>query len=137
MGCSASASLKAAKAQEAKKKAKVVISLTPEEKAIILETWKLIEPYQRIVGKTLFLRFFKEHPTYQDLFPEFRGLSRDDLKSTRVLYGHASRVMKAIETAVASMDNIQAFSAYLEDLGARHNKRALKAAHLMASIVDQ
>ena len=54
----------------------------------------------------------------------------EELEKTNALYGHAKRVMKAVENAVSALDDAESFSAYLEELGRRHKTRALKPAYL-------
>ena len=78
-------------------------------------------------------RFFEVNPEYQKLFPEFKSVALDDLEKTNALYGHAKRVMKAVENAVSSMEDAETFSAYLEELGRRHKTRALKPTYLDVS----
>ena len=75
-------------------------------------------------------RFFELNPDYQKLFPEFKGVEPSELENTTALYGHAKRVMKAVENAVTSLDDAFSFAGYLEELGRRHQTRSLKPAHL-------
>lgn len=75
-------------------------------------------------------RFFQQNPDYQKLFPEFRDVDPSELQNTSALYGHAKRVMKAVENAVSSLDDGFGFAGYLEELGRRHKSRALKPMYL-------
>lgn len=75
-------------------------------------------------------RFFDLNPDYQRLFPEFKDVDPSELENTSALYGHAKRVMKAVENAVSSLDDAVSFAGYLEELGRRHKARALKPAYL-------
>lgn len=74
------------------------------------------------------------NPDYQKLFPEFKDVDPVELENTGALYGHAKRVMKAVENAVSSLDDAFSFAAYLEELGRRHIARALKPSYLDVSI---
>lgn len=107
-----------------------VIPLTPAQKYLVRETWETVELHKNSVGKKTFLRFFEKHPEYQRLFPEFRDVPPEELEKTNALYGHAKRVMKAVENAVSALDDAESFSAYLDELGRRHKTRALKPAYL-------
>lgn len=78
-------------------------------------------------------RFFEQNPEYQRLFPEFKDVPPEELEKTNALYGHAKRVMKAVENAVSALDDAESFSAYLEELGRRHKSRALKPTYLDVS----
>lgn len=74
------------------------------------------------------------NPDYKKLFPEFKDVDPVELENTSALYGHAKRVMKAVENAVSSLDDAFSFAAYLEELGRRHIARALKPSYLDVSI---
>ena len=78
-------------------------------------------------------RFFETNPEYQRLFPEFKDVPPSELEKTNALYGHAKRVMKALENAVSALDDAESFGAYLDELGRRHKTRALKPTHLDVS----
>lgn len=78
-------------------------------------------------------RFFEKNPEYQRLFPEFKDVPSEELEKTNALYGHAKRVMKAVENAVSALDDAESFSGYLEELGRRHKTRALKPTYLDVS----
>lgn len=80
-----------------------------------------------------FFRFFDSNPDYQRLFPEFKDVDPTELENTSALYGHAKRVMKAVENAVSSLDDAFSFASYLEELGRRHKARALKPSYLDVS----
>ena len=75
-------------------------------------------------------RFFDLNPDYQRLFPEFKDVDPSELENTSALYGHAKRVMRAVENAVSSLDDAFSFAGYLEELGRRHKARALKPSYL-------
>ena len=81
----------------------------------------------------IFYRFFEKNPEYQRLFPEFKDVPPTELEKTNALYGHAKRVMKAVENAVSALDDAESFGAYLDELGRRHKTRALKPTHLDVS----
>ncbi|XP_078345225.1 globin-1-like isoform X2 [Oculina patagonica] len=109
-----------------------VIPLTEAQKYLVRETWETVEIHRNSVGKKTFLRFFEKNPEYQRLFPEFKEVPPEELEKTNALYGHAKRVMKAVENAVSALDDAESFSSYLEELGRRHKTRALKPTYLDA-----
>ncbi|CAH3152669.1 unnamed protein product [Pocillopora meandrina] len=123
MGCSSSLS---------QKHAHISLPLSEPQKYLVRETWETIEQHKNMVGKKTFLRFFEMNPDYQKLFPEFKDVDPVELENTSALYGHAKRVMKAVENAVSSLDDAFSFAAYLEELGRRHIARALKPSYLDA-----
>ena len=59
----------------------------------------------------------------------------EELEKTNALYGHAKRVMKAVENAVSAIEDAESFREYLEELGRRHKTRALKSTYLDVSHV--
>ncbi|KAJ7380380.1 hypothetical protein OS493_008832 [Desmophyllum pertusum] len=122
MGCGASSN-------HTKDKA-TVFPLTPAQKYLVRETWETVEIHKNSVGKKTFLKFFEKNPEYQRLFPEFRDVPPGELEKTNALYGHAKRVMKAVENAVSALDDAESFSAYLDELGRRHKTRPLKPTYL-------
>ncbi|XP_068672902.1 globin C, coelomic-like isoform X2 [Montipora capricornis] len=104
--------------------------LSVAQKYLLRETWETVQLHKNTVGKQTFMKFFESNPEYQRLFPEFKDLPLLELENTNALYGHAKRVMKAVENAVSALDDAVSFGAYLEELGRRHKTRALKATHL-------
>lgn len=107
-----------------------VFPLTTAQKYLVRETWETIEIHKSSVGKKTFIKFFENNPEYQRLFPEFKDVPPSELAKTNALYGHAKRVMKAVENAVSALDDSESFSAYLEELGRRHKTRFLKPTYL-------
>lgn len=63
---------------------------------------------------------FEVNPSLQDTFPVFKGKELKDVLNSRSLYLHAKRVMSAVENAVSALNDAEAFTRYLENLGARH-----------------
>ncbi|XP_020600641.1 neuroglobin-like [Orbicella faveolata] len=124
MGCSSSLG--------PRKPAHISLPLSETQKSLVRETWETVEQHRNAVGKKTFLRFFDLNPDYQRLFPEFKDVDPSELENTSALYGHAKRVMKAVENAVSSLDDAVSFAGYLEELGRRHKARALKPAYLDA-----
>lgn len=63
---------------------------------------------------------FEVNPSLQDTFPAFKGKELKDILNSRSLYLHAKRVMNSVENAVSSLNDAEAFTHYLGNLGARH-----------------
>ncbi|KAK3736498.1 hypothetical protein QZH41_000871 [Actinostola sp. cb2023] len=57
-------------------------------------------------------------------------MTKEKLTESRPLLGHARRIMKAIDTAVISLDDFETFQVYLIELGGRHRERQTKEVHL-------
>lgn len=56
------------------------------------------------------------------------------MEQSRAVLGHGKRVMKAIENAVATLQDHEVLESYFTELGERHVNRKLKAHHLKVSI---
>lgn len=80
-------------------------------------------------------RFFQVNPEYQKLFPEFRNIRLEDIGKTSGLLGHPKHVTKSLENAVSALKDAEIFTAYMEELGRRHQDRGLKPCHLDVSSV--
>ncbi|XP_031556211.1 cytoglobin-2-like [Actinia tenebrosa] len=105
-------------------------TLNSAEILLIRQTWLSLEQDIKNIGKELFLRYFEKNPSYQNLFPEFRNLSRTEMEQSRAVLGHGKRVMKAIENAVATLHDHEVLKSYSIELGKRHVNRKLKEYHL-------
>jgi hypothetical protein len=73
-----------------------------------------------------FFSLFKANPPLQQVFPEFRHVTLDTLKTDRSLHGHTKRVMKVVGNAVAALEDIDSMTEYLQELGRRHRYRQIK-----------
>ena len=69
-------------------------------------------------------------PDLAKLFPELRSINSGQFDASNTVFGHAERVMRAVENAVSALDDADSFTAYLEELGRRHKVRALKPDYL-------
>ena len=69
-------------------------------------------------------------PDLPKLFPELKSITSGQLDASNTVFGHAERVMRAVENAVSALDDAESFTAYLEELGRRHKVRALKPDYL-------
>lgn len=72
-------------------------------------------------------------PDLPKLFPELKSINSGQLDASNTVFGHAERVMRAVENAVSALDDAESFTAYLEELGRRHKVRALKPDYLEVS----
>lgn len=79
-------------------------------------------------------RLFEMNPSLQDTFPAFKGRELKDILNSRSLYLHAKRVMGAVENAVSSLNDSEAFTNYLANLGARHIPWNMQKEHFNVSI---
>ncbi|XP_078345778.1 neuroglobin-like [Oculina patagonica] len=106
-----------------------VVSFPEETKNILTESWKLVEPVKTAAGKKMFQRLFETHPEVLNMFPTFKGLTQQEIMSSRSLYLHVKIVMRALENAVLSLNDWEKFTQYLMNLGERHRPWSLKMEH--------
>lgn len=59
----------------------------------------------------------------------------DKLEETKFLNGHSKRLMTAVENSVHSLNDFEACSTYLQELGRRHKTRKLKPHYLEVSLL--
>nr|AUV50079.1 globin-like protein [Actinia tenebrosa] len=102
------------------------IALSPKQKKIVQSTWLLLEPKKNELGVQIFLSLFEAIPSLQQVFPEFRNVKLETLKTERSLHGHTKRVMKVVENAVTSLEDPDSMIEYLLELGRRHRYRQIK-----------
>ncbi|KAK2164945.1 hypothetical protein LSH36_57g05000 [Paralvinella palmiformis] len=82
-----------------------VVKLSPEDKHIILETWKEVEVHLDKQGPKVFKRIFEVNPKIQKVF-KLDEISPDQLEAHPVLRRHSQQFMEAIQYAVLNMDQL-------------------------------
>ncbi|ESO86863.1 hypothetical protein LOTGIDRAFT_72750, partial [Lottia gigantea] len=95
-------------------------SLTDRQKELVLESWQIVQGDLDKVGVDMFMRLFQTQPDVQDVFVPFKGKSADDLKDSKQLKSHATRVMGTVEKSLANIEDPKRLEQMLSDLGARH-----------------
>ncbi|XP_046580589.1 non-symbiotic hemoglobin 1-like [Haliotis rubra] len=94
--------------------------ITEPQKAMVLESWQIIQEDISKVGVVMFMKLFETHPDVQDVFYPFKGQSSEDLKYSSQLKSHALRVMGTVEKCLARINDPKKLVELLHDLGARH-----------------
>ncbi|XP_068697893.1 globin-like [Montipora foliosa] len=100
-----------------------IIPLSTEQKTIVRETWKVIEPNKKDFGVNVYVRFLTEYPTFKSLFPEFKDIPLHKVNKRNV---HVKRLVAALEKTVSSLDDVETFQRYLFELGRRHADLRIK-----------
>ncbi|XP_031561463.1 cytoglobin-2-like [Actinia tenebrosa] len=101
--------------------------LSYEQKYLIRETWKFLEVSKREIGISVYKRFLTMHPELKQYFTEFKNIDIGHINGT---HGHPKRLLMAIDNAVTAMGDSESFSAYLVELGRRHNMPHLRPSHV-------
>ncbi|KAL9969208.1 hypothetical protein ACROYT_G021398 [Oculina patagonica] len=102
---------------------KTVIPLTVDQKRIVQETWKIIEPYKKDIGVNVYIRFLSMNPHLKARFHEFKDISVEQINKSN---DHPRRLMAAIENSVTSLNDPETFAGYVLELGRRHARLNLK-----------
>lgn len=66
------------------------------------------------------------HPELKQHFSEFKNIDIGRINGT---HGHPKRLLMAIDNAVTAMGDSESFSAYLVELGRRHNMPNIQPSH--------
>jgi hemoglobin-like flavoprotein len=83
------------------------IPMTPEQIAVVKASWEQLRPVSEQTVFLFYTRLFEQHPELHDLF-----------RTGTPEQGH--KLMAMLDTAVASLDDLDALDANIRELGARH-----------------
>ncbi|XP_054159276.1 globin-like [Oppia nitens] len=97
--------------------------LTTTEKNIIRNTWELVKKDVAGNGYDLFIRFFDENPTYQQLFKSFKNVPKSELRGNKRVLAHATNVLYAISMLVDNIDDTEVLVEMLKKLATNHQMR--------------
>ncbi|KAG8179386.1 hypothetical protein JTE90_003642 [Oedothorax gibbosus] len=90
------------------------------QKELITETWKQLVDNISNVGVITFMNLFETHPSVQDVFMPFKGLSKEELSHSTELRAHGLRVMGFVQKIVARLHEPEKTEALLRELGRSH-----------------
>jgi hemoglobin-like flavoprotein len=102
-----------------------ITGLTKREKDIIRDTWAVVRKDIKGNGGELFVRFFTENPSYQQLFKSFKDVPMSELKTNKKVLAHANSVMYAISSLVDNLEDPECLVEMLGKLGTSHNTRGI------------
>ncbi|MFY0610199.1 MAG: hemin receptor [Hyphomicrobiaceae bacterium] len=91
--------------------------MTPEEKQIVQRTWMMVIPIADTAADLFYEKLFQLDP---DLEPLFSGID---------LAAQKKKLLQALATTVASLDELEALVPLLADLGRRHAGYGVVDAH--------
>lgn len=83
--------------------------MTPEQKALVQETWRHVVPIADVAASLFYGRLFQIDPSTRDLFAGV-DLERQQKK-----------LIRALAMVVGALDRIEALVPTIEDLGRRHS----------------
>ncbi|XP_062503732.1 neuroglobin-like [Corticium candelabrum] len=94
--------------------------LTQQQIEAVQLTWKAVKQDLQGHGIKFFVRIFDIAPGAQQIFAKFRDLPKDELPSNPDVQKHALNVMETVGSAVDGLDDLEALTPVLLDLGAKH-----------------
>src|SRR5262245_26441319 len=94
----------------------VIMSLTPQQIALVKETFQEVVPMTDVAADLFYARLFQLDPTLKAMF---RGNMKDQ----------GRKLMKMLAVAVAALDNVEKILPAVEDLGRRHVQYGVKKEH--------
>ncbi|CAG0894154.1 unnamed protein product [Darwinula stevensoni] len=104
------------------------LGLTARNKAIIRNSFKLLQPNLKGHGHAFFCHLFDTYPEYQDLFVAVRGVPPEELKTSKKLAAHGLLFMTAVDAVVANMEEQEILEELMRKMAARHNPFGLTKA---------
>ncbi|XP_078001284.1 globin-like [Glandiceps talaboti] len=102
------------------------LPLTARQKFSIQKSWKAIQRAMEDVGINMFIRLFKTHPEYQDLFCEYKDMSEEKLRNNLNFATHCGMVMNIFDEVIDSLDDVDHIINLLGKRGRKHAKYGVK-----------
>ena len=81
--------------------------MTPEQIKLVQSSWEKVKPISEKAAELFYAKLFELNPAYRDLFP-------DDIVP------QGRKLMTMINTAVSSLNNLEAVVPAIEAMGKRH-----------------
>ncbi|GFV19587.1 hypothetical protein TNCV_478131 [Trichonephila clavipes] len=103
--------------------------ITPRQRDIVQNTWKIVRAETRKNGIQFFLKFFETYPEYQKLFKGFANVPMSELPQNGKLLGHALSVMYALNSIVDNLSDVESLLQVLEKIGISHQPRRINGSH--------
>ncbi|KAG8190591.1 hypothetical protein JTE90_017856 [Oedothorax gibbosus] len=107
-----------------------VTGLTPRQKKIVQNTWKIVRADSKKNGILIFMKLFEHHPEYQPLFAGFAYVPLYRLPSNGKLVAHAISVMYSLSSVVDNLDEPQCLVQLLQKIGRSHRTRNISGEHI-------
>ena len=88
--------------------------MTPDQKQIVKDTWEQVLPIQETAASLFYGRLF-------DQYPEVKPMFKGDMQQ------QGEKLMKMLDQAVGSLDNLDALVSPLQQAGKAHKEYGVKA----------
>uniref|UniRef100_A0A914XR98 Globin family profile domain-containing protein n=1 Tax=Plectus sambesii TaxID=2011161 RepID=A0A914XR98_9BILA len=104
--------------------------ITPEQRAIITDTFRMMEEDSRRNGINIFVRLFSEFPNYKDIWPQFQGITDSSLMGAAELHKHAVVYMHGLHTIIGSIDDDHTLAEQLRKIAQAHLRWGVRKFHV-------
>ncbi|XP_076026452.1 myoglobin-like [Genypterus blacodes] len=101
----------------------------------VLKYWGPLDKDPRGVGTLVLIRFFKEHPETQDLFPKYAGIPLEDLGGNADLATLGENVVRKLGELVKARGNHAAIIKPLATAHANQHKVPIKNFTLLSEVI--
>ncbi|KAI6180047.1 Glb-14 [Aphelenchoides besseyi] len=105
--------------------------LTLTQREIVRATYKKIQKHPIQFGLSIMIRLFSNHPTYKNIWPQFRQLPDSSLMHSTVLRSHARVYMGGLKVIINSMDKDEMLERSLRGIAHAHVKWKVHKKHLI------
>ncbi|XP_014677944.1 PREDICTED: uncharacterized protein LOC106817732 [Priapulus caudatus] len=99
---------------------KILPEMSGEEKAVLLNTWKIIRENVARVGVIAFMGMFEDNPNVKAAFISLRNMDEVELRNSKELRGHALRVMGMVDKVTTRLNEPEKIEQLLRTLGTKH-----------------
>lgn len=99
--------------------------LTNTQQQAIEKTWAIIYADVGTHGLELFLRLFKQVPHSKGYFEKFKNKSLEELRESRVLKYHATKMMDGVNLLINNLGNGENLVNEIQKLAREHQARSV------------
>ncbi|XP_063217854.1 neuroglobin-like [Bacillus rossius redtenbacheri] len=99
------------------------LPLTAKQKYSMIASWKGISRAMESTGVYMFIKLFEEHQELLGMFERFKELrTQEQQAGSMELAEHATTVMSTLDEGIKQLDDLDAFLAFVTQVGATHRK---------------
>uniref|UniRef100_A0A914Z650 Globin family profile domain-containing protein n=1 Tax=Panagrolaimus superbus TaxID=310955 RepID=A0A914Z650_9BILA len=108
-----------------------VSRLTPQDRKILQETFKMMEHRPIRCGLNIMINLFSEHPNYKNIWPRFKAIPDSALMNAPELTKHAAVYMRGLRTIIDNMDDNDRMVRALRKIAHAHVKWCVYKKHIV------
>nr|CAD7411990.1 unnamed protein product [Timema poppensis] len=97
--------------------------LSPKERKLVQDTWKLVNQDAKGNGVALFMALFKAYPHYQREFPSLAKIPLSELATSKKMIAHANTVMYSLTSVIDNLSDPECLQEMLQKIGENHGRR--------------